>query len=249
MTQNVSEFTSSNRSQVEPRNFETSEPLEQTKIRAILTGATGMVGEGVLHECLQHHAVEQVLVVGRRTCGVSHPKLKEILLPDFFDLTSIQNQLVGYKACFFCLGVSSIGMKEPEYYKLTYTLTTNFATVLANQNPGMTFCYISGAGTDSSEKGRIMWARVKGKTENDLAKLPFKKVYNFRPGIMRPTKGLKNTLSFYKYLGWLIPFIKLISPNSVSTLKEVGLAMINAADKGYEKQILEVRDIIVLSKR
>ena len=218
------------------------------RIKAILTGATGMVGEGVLHECLQHKDVEQVLVVGRRPCGVNDPKLREILLPDFFDLTNIQNQLVGYDACFFCLGVSSIGMKEPEYYKLTYTLTMNFATVIANQNPGMTFCYVSGKGTDNSEKGRMMWARVKGKTENDLGKLPFKKVFNFRPGIMEPTKGLRNTLSSYKYLGWLIPFIKLLSPNSVSTLKEVGLAMINAAGKGYEKQILEVKDIVALSK-
>ena len=218
-------------------------------MKAIVTGATGMVGEGVLHECLQHKDVEEVLVVGRRTCGVTHPKLKEILVPDFFDLANIQNQLVGYDACFFCLGVSSIGMKEPEYYKLTYTLTMNFATVLADKNPGMTFCYISGAGTDSSEKGRMMWARVKGKTENDLAKLPFKKIYNFRPGIIKPTKGLKNTLSFYKYLGWLIPIIKTVSPNSVSSLKELGLAMINAALRGYDKQILEVKDIVALSKK
>jgi len=249
MGQRVLEFTSPGSSQVEPSTFGTHELLEHPKVRAILTGATGMVGEGVLHECLLNEVVEQVLVVGRRTCGVNHPKLKEILLPDFFDLTNIQNRLVGYNACFFCLGVSSIGKKESEYYKLTYTLTMNFATVLSSQNPGMIFCYISGAGTDSSEKGRLMWARVKGKTENDLGKLPFKKVYNFRPGVMKPTKGLKNTLGFYKYLGWLIPVVKLLSPNSVSTLREVGLAMINAADKGYEKQILEVQDIIALAKR
>jgi hypothetical protein len=156
---------------------------------------------------------------------------------------------VGYNACFFCLGVSSVGMKEPEFYKLTYELTMNFANTLVNRNPEMVFCYISGAGTDSSEKGRMMWARVKGKTENDLAKLPFKKVYNFRPGILKPTKGLKNTLRFYKYLGWLIPVIKLITSTSVSSLKELGLAMINAAGKGYEKQVLEVKDIVELSKR
>jgi uncharacterized protein YbjT (DUF2867 family) len=219
------------------------------KIKAILTGATGMVGEGVLHECLRHDDVEEVLVVGRRSCGVTHSKLKEIVTPDLFDLTSIKDLLVGYNACFFCLGVSSIGMKEPEFYKLTYTLTLNFATVLADQNPDMVFCYISGAGTYSSEKGKLMWARVKGKTENDLAKLPFRKAYNFRPGILKPTKGLKNTLSFYKYLGWLLPVIKLISPKLISTLKELGLAMINAASKGYDKQALEVKDIIALSKR
>jgi len=219
------------------------------KIKAILTGATGMVGEGVLHECLQHNDVEKILVVGRRSCGVTHSKLKEIVTPDLFDLTSIKDQLIGYNACFFCLGVSSIGMKEPEFYKLTYTLTLNFATVLADQNPDMVFCYISGAGTYSSEKGKLMWARVKGKTENDLTKLSFKKVYNFRPGILKPTKGLKNTLSFYKYLGWLLPIIKLFSSKLISTLKELGLAMINVASKGYDKQALEVKDIIALSKR
>ena len=219
------------------------------KIKAILTGASGMVGEGVLHECLQHNEVEEVLVVGRRTCEVTHLKLEEILIPDFFDLASIEKKLAGYNACFFCLGVSSVGMKEPEFYKLTYSLTMNFATVLAKQNPGMVFCYISGAGTDSTEHGRMMWARVKGKTENDLTKLSFKKVYNFRPGIIKPTKGLKNTLGFYKYLGWLIPVIKLIAPKKISSLRELGLAMIHAASKGYEKQILEVKDIIVLSKK
>lgn len=208
-----------------------------------------MVGEGVLHECLQHNDVEEVLVVGRRTCGITHLKLEEVLIPDFFDLSAIENKLTGYNTCFFCLGVSSVGMKEAEFYKLTYLLTMNFATTLARQNSQMIFCYISGAATDSTEKGRIMWARVKGKTENDLAKLPFKKVYNFRPGIIKPIKGLKNTLSLYKYLGWLIPVIKLIAPKKVSSLRELGLAMINAANKGYEKQILEVKDIIVLSKK
>lgn len=219
------------------------------KIKAIVTGATGMVGEGVLHECLQHVDVENILVVGRRPCGITDLKLKEILLPDFLDLSAIEKELTSYNACFFCLGVSSVGMKEEEFYRLTYTLTMNFAATLARQNPGMIFCYISGAGTDSTEKGRMMWARVKGKTENELMKLPFKNVYNFRPGILKPTKGLKNTLGFYKYLGWLIPLIKLIAPNSVLSLKELGRAMINASMTGYEKQIVEVKDIIILSKR
>ncbi|SRR5258705_2696377 len=217
------------------------------KIKAILTGATGMVGEGVLHECLQSEEVEEVLVVGRKTCGVNHPKLKEIIHPDFHYLASIEQHLKGYDACFFCLGVSSVGMKEPEYYKSTYLLTINFATTLVNQNPGMTFCYISGAGTDSTEKGRSMWARVKGKTENDLMKLPFKNVYNFRPGIIKPTKGLKNALSFYKYLGWLLPVIKLFAPKYITPLKDLGKAMINAATKGYDKQVLEVKDILALA--
>jgi uncharacterized protein YbjT (DUF2867 family) len=219
------------------------------KLKVILTGATGMVGEGVLHECLQHDEVGQVLVVGRRTCDITHPKLTEIIHPDFHYLASIENRLSGYDACFFCLGVSSIGMKEPEYYKSTYLLTMNFATTLVNRNPGMVFCYISGAGTDSTEKGRMMWARVKGRTENDLSKLPFKRVYHFRPGILQPTKGLNNTLRFYNYLGWLIPVIRLASPKSVTRLKELGLAMINAATAGYDKQILEVKDILASSKR
>jgi len=219
------------------------------KIKAILTGATGMVGEGVLHECLQHDDVEEVLVIGRRPCGIIHPKLKEIIHPDFYYLAAIENQLTGYSACFFCLGVSSVGMKEEEFYKPTYLLTMNFATTLVSRNPGMVFCYISGAGTDSTEKGRMMWARVKGKTENDLMKLPFRKVYNFRPGVIQPTKGLKNTLPYYKYLGWLLPVIKLVAPKYISSLRELGLAMIYSVTKGYEKQILEVKDILILSKK
>ena len=217
------------------------------KIRVIITGATGMVGEGVLHECLLHEAVENILVINRKTCGAKHPKLKEIIHADFFDLSSIENQLKGYNACFFCLGVSSIGMKEQEYYRLTYVLTMNVAGMLASQNNDMIFCYISGASTDSSEKGRIMWARVKGKTENDLMKLPFKQVYNFRPGYMQPTKGLKNTLRFYKYVSWLYPVLRLLLPKSVSTLRELGLAMIQVTLKGYSKHILEVKDILALA--
>jgi len=223
-----------------------NEPI--TKIRAIITGATGMVGEGVLHECLQSDEVESVLVLSRKPCGVSHPKLKEVLHENFFDLSPVEGELINYNACFFCLGVSSIGMNEAKYTHLTHTLTMNVANTLCRLNSGMTFCYISGAGTDSSEKGNIMWARVKGKTENDLVKLPFKQVFNFRPGIIKPTKGLKNTLRFYKYLGWLFPFINLFFSKHICTLRELGLAMIHAATKGYNKQILEVKDIVALSK-
>ena len=219
------------------------------KIKAIITGATGMVGEGVLHECLLHPQVEAVLVINRKPCGVSHPKLKEIIHADFFDLSAIQYQLESYDACFFCLGVSSIGMKEPEYYRMTYTLTINVAHTLNKLNPGMTFCYISGSGTDSTEKGRQMWARVKGKTENDLMKLAFKQVFNFRPGFMYPTKGLKNTLPFYKYISWMYPFFRKVFPQYVSTLSELGQAMINAARFGYKKHILEVKDIVELAKK
>ena len=219
------------------------------KLKVILTGATGMVGEGVLHECLQSDQVEQVLVVGRRSCGVTHPKLKEIIHPDFYYLSSIENQLEGYNACFFCLGMSSVGVTKEEFYKGTYILTLNFATTLVNRNRDMVFCYISGTGTDSTEKGRMAWARVKGKTENDLMKLPFKKVYNFRPGIIQPTPGLKNTLRLYTYLGWLIPVMRMFGSKSIVKLKELGEAMINAAATGYEKQIIEVRDILALAKR
>ncbi|TDH29021.1 epimerase [Segetibacter sp. 3557_3] len=218
------------------------------KLRIILTGATGMVGEGVLHECLQHSDVASVLVVGRRSCGVRHVKLKEVVHKDFFDLASIRDELQGYNSCLFCLGVSSIGMKEPEFHRLTYELTLNFAKAVASVNNNMTFCYISGAGTDSTEKGKRMWARVKGKTENDLLKLAFKQVYNFRPGIITPTPGLKNTLAMYKYLGWLIPVIRLIAPKYVLSLKQLGHAMINVCSATYSKRVLEVKDITELSK-
>ncbi|MFB9842437.1 NAD-dependent epimerase/dehydratase family protein [Mucilaginibacter ginsenosidivorans] len=219
------------------------------KLKVIVTGATGMVGEGVVHECLQHPMIGEVLIVNRKPFGMTHPKLKEIVHANFFDLTAIEDQLKGYDACYFCLGVSSVGMKEPEYYKLTYTLTLNFAETLAHLNPDMTFEYISGASTDSTEKGGSMWARVKGKTENDLAKLPFKQVYNFRPGYMHPTPGLRNTNKYYKYITWLYPVLKLVFSNRVSTLAQLGLAMINASVYGYEKQILEVPDIKSLAKR
>lgn len=218
------------------------------KIKTIITGATGMVGEGVLHECLLHDDVEKILVINRKSCGIVDPKLKEIIHKDFFDLSSIRNELVGYNACFFCLGVSSAGMKESEYFRLTHTLTMHVADTISFQNPGMTFCYVSGAGTDATEKGRIMWARVKGKTENDLAKLPFKAVYNFRPGIIEPTKGLKNTLKLYKYLGWMMPVFKLFGTKMVCSLREIGLAMINATLKGYLTPTLEIKDIVALAK-
>lgn len=217
------------------------------KIKAIVTGATGMVGEGVLHECLLHPDVEQVLVIGRRPCGVLHPKLKEIVHGNFFDLSPIASQLKDYNACFFCLGVSSIGMKEAEYNHLTYDLTIHVAEVLAANNKDMTFCYISGASTDSTEVGKSMWARVKGKTENQLLRLPFKKAFMFRPGYMQPTRGLKNTLKFYALFSWLYPVWRGLFPKHVCTLKELGLSMINAALKGYDKSVLEVPDIVKLA--
>ena len=219
------------------------------KIKAIITGSTGMVGEGVLREALLHPDVEKVLVINRKSCGVTHPKLTEILHADFFDLSPVADQLVNYNACFFCLGVSSVGMKEDEYYSMTYTLTMNMAELLAKQNPDMTFCYVSGAGTDSTEKGRMSWARVKGKTENDLMKLPFKKAYSFRPGFMLPEKGAKNAHGYYAVFRILYPVLKALFPKFVSTLKEVATGMINSVLKGYEKPVLEVKDILELAKR
>ncbi len=219
------------------------------KIQAIITGATGMVGEGVLHEALLHPDVDKVLVINRKPCGVIHPKLTEILHQNFHDLSSIAGQMKGFNACFFCLGVSSVGLKAETYFSLTYTLTLHMAEILAKQNSDMTFCYVSGAGTDSSEKGRLNWARVKGKTENDLMKLPFKSVYAFRPGFIQPTKGLKNINAYYTWFGFLFPVIRGLMPNFVSTLKEVGLAMINSVIYGYNKPVLEVKDIILLAKR
>jgi uncharacterized protein YbjT (DUF2867 family) len=219
------------------------------KLRVIITGATGMVGEGVLSEALSHPDVEKVLVVGRKTCGISHQKLKEILHPDFLDLSHVADQLKGYNACFFCLGVSSVGMKDEVYYSMTYTLTLHVAEILARQNPDMTFCYVSGAGTDSSEKGRVNWARVKGKTENDLMKLPFKRVFAFRPGFMLAAKGAKNVPGFFGIFRILYPVLRAVFPRFVTTLKEVATAMINSAIYGYEKSVIEVPDILVLSKK
>lgn len=216
-------------------------------IKVILTGATGMVGEGVLLECLDHPAVTAVLIVNRRPSGRQHPKLKECIVPDFFNLAAFTDQLTGYDACFYCAGVSSLGMKEPEYTRITYDTTLHFAQQLLRLNPAMVFSHISGASTDSSEKGKIMWARVKGRIENALIRLPFKGVYNFRPGFMRPTPGQQNIKGYNKVLGGLYPVVRLLFPNQVSTMREVGLAMINSVLFGYPKQILEIKDIKLLA--
>ena len=206
-----------------------------------------MVGEGVLHECLSHPDVESVLVINRKPCGVTHHKLKEIIHTNFFDISPLESQLSGDNACYFCLGVSAIGMKESDYQKLTYTLTMHVAQTLSKLNAGMVFCYVSGSGTDSTENGRMMWARVKGKTENDLMKLPFRSVYAFRPAFMLPTKGLKNVLPYYKYVAWLYPMARKLFPDYFGTLGEVGIAMINVVKNGYDKLVLELRDIRALA--
>ncbi|MBB2147902.1 Rossmann-fold NAD(P)-binding domain-containing protein [Pedobacter gandavensis] len=217
------------------------------KIKAIITGATGMVGEGVLLTCLQHPDVEQVLVINRKPGGLNHPKLKEIIHQDFFNLGLLGAQLSEYNACFFCLGISSLGLSKEDYQHTTYDLTLSVGKHLAQLNPEMTFCYVSGAGTDSTEQGKIAWARIKGATENALLRL-FKNAYMFRPGFMKASPGQKNLKSYYKFFSWIYPIGRKLFPAGFCTLEEVGLAMINTVKIGYPKRVLEVKDIVELSK-
>lgn len=214
-------------------------------MKVIITGATGMVGEGVLLECLDNAAVSEVLIIGRRNYELTHPKLKELIVKDFSEINNYSEILKQYDGCFFCAGVSSVGENEESFTKKTYDFVVPFAKSLSEINPAMTFIYVSGNRTDSTEKGKVMWARVKGRTENALMKLPFKGQYNFRPAIMKGTKGQKNVKTLYKIMGPLIsPFI------SAKTLKlsDVGKAMINAVAQGYPTQILETEDILKLAK-
>ena len=223
------------------------ESARSDQLSIIITGATGMVGEGVLLECLGSPDVERVLMINRRPSPRRHPKLSELIVPNFLDLDQFQDQLYGYDACFFCAGVSSRGMSETLYNHLTYNTTLRFAKTLCAVNPHMTFIYVSGALTDSSEKGRVMWARIKGRTENALLRCGFEHAYNFRPGFMRPSRGQQNIHGYYKVIGSLYPVLRLLAPNHVSTMRQVGRAMINAAAKGYPHTTLEVRDINTLA--
>lgn len=220
-------------------------------MKVIITGTTGMVGKGVLLECLDHENITEVLSVARRSVGVQHPKLKELIHKDFSEFESVRDQLVGYDACYACMGVSSAGMKEDKYTKLTYDFTMSLANTLYDINPNMTYTYVSGQGTDSSEKGRSMWGRVKGKTENDLLKMGFKQSYMFRPGGIIPVKGVSPSNAFYKTIidrmTWLIKLIKKIFPNSIVDTAQIGQAMIQATLNGYDKKILNPSDILNLS--
>ena len=216
-------------------------------ISVIITGATGMVGEGVLLECLADARVGRVLVVNRKPLGMTHPKLVEIVHKDFFDLSAIQSQLAGYDACFFCLGVSSVGMSEAEYARVTYDLTLEFGRTLARLNPDMAFCYVSGKSTDSTEHGKAMWARVKGRTENELLRL-FPRGAMFRPGMMRATTGQKNLKGWYHLIAWIYPIGRAVWPAAFCTLREVGQAMITATAVGSAKRVLEVPDIVALAR-
>ena len=216
------------------------------KLNVIITGSTGMVGKGVLLECIDSDDVESILVINRSPVDIRHPKVKEIIHKDFFDLGGIRDQLIGYNACFFCLGVSSFGMKEAEYRRMTYDLTLGFAKVVLFLNPDMTFCYVSGAGTDSTEKGKTMWARIKGKTENDLLMLGFRAAYMFRPGYIHPMRGIKSKTplynAFYAVLKPLYPLLKRM-PKYVTDNATIGRAMIKISLFGFGKKILESIDI------
>lgn len=221
-------------------------------MKVIITGATGMVGKGVLLECLDHPEVEQVLLINRRTIDMAHPKLTEVIHADFSDYSVIINELKGYDAAYLCMGVSAAGLDETRYTEITYLFTINLAKTLYGLNPKMTITYVSGQGTDSSEKGRMMWARVKGRTENDLLKMGFSQAFMFRPGTIIPLRGIRSSTKlyqfFYDYLMWLIKFIKFIAPNSVVNTTQLGLAMINVTKLGFNKNILTPKDILVASK-
>lgn len=220
-------------------------------MRALVFGATGMVGQGVLRECLIDQRITEVLVVGRTAVPLEHPKLTQLLRPDLFDLTDIADRLTGFDACFFCLGVSSAGMKEDAYRRVTHDLTTSIANVLAPLNPGMAFECISGEGTDSSERGRTMWARVKGATENAVIALPFTG-YAIRPGFIRPPQGVRSKTRLYAVLygaiGWLYPLARAVVPTYVITAAELGQAMIRIAVERPDPRIWTTRDLVALAR-
>lgn len=216
-------------------------------MNVLLFGATGMVGQGVLRECLLDPDVERVLAIGRSTTGQQHPKLREIVHKDFLDLSAIEGELRNLDACFFCLGVSSARMSEDAYHRITYDTTLAVVHTVVRLNPGMTFIYVSGAGTDSSERGRTMWARVKGKTENALLRLPFRAAYMFRPAAIQPLHGIRSKTTMYRLLytltGPILSLLKVLWPKYVTTTEQVGRAMLQVAKRGAAKPVLENRDI------
>lgn len=217
------------------------------KVRAIIFGASGMVGRGVLLECLESIDVEYVLMINRNSIEIEHPKLREIVHSDFLNLSDIKEDITGFNACFWTLGISAMGLSEEKYSLITYTYTLAAAKMLVELNPNMTFCYVSGVGTDSTEKGRIMWARIKGRTENELLSLPFKSAYMFRPGYIQPMKGVKSRTGWYNALYVifkpLYPIMNALFPNSVTSTVRIGNAMINCVLLQPEKHILDAVDI------
>jgi len=215
-------------------------------MKVIITGVTGMVGEGVLLACLDHPEIERVLSVARRPSGHAHPKLQELLVPDFREIGAVESQLAGYDACFYCAGVSSVGMTEADYTRITYDTPLAFATTLARLNPSLVLVHISGSHTDSTEQGKVMWARVKGKAENALMRLPLRGVYNMRPSLMKPVPGQKNVKRSYRIALVLYPVMNLFFPGL--TLTQVARAMIRCVREGAPKQVLEPADIKALSR-
>lgn len=219
-------------------------------MNVLLFGATGMLGQGTLRECLLDPGVERVVAVGRKATGQRHPKLREIVVPDLADLSAVRDELAGFDACFFCVGVSSAGMSEADYTRLTYDLTLSVARTLLPLNPAMTFIYVSGTGADGSEQGRVMWARVRGKTENALLRMPFQAVYVFRPAAILPRHGITSSTRLYRvlYIAMrpLFPVIRRLAPNYVTTTEQFGRAMIKVAREGYPTPVLESRDIVHL---
>ena len=214
--------------------------------KVVITGTTGMVGKGVLLECMDHSLIESVLLVNRSSANIQHQKVKEVLVKDFFDLSSVEKDFSGYDACFFCLGITSIGQSELDFSRITYDLTIHFAKTFLAHNDKSIFCYVSGAGTDSSEKGRIMWARVKGKTENELLTMDFKDSYMFRPGYIQPLRGIKSKTQWYQALYnvfWPIYLILKHFPGAATNTTEMGLAMINTLEGKSSKKLLETKDI------
>ncbi|WP_243381993.1 NAD(P)H-binding protein [Geothrix alkalitolerans] len=219
-------------------------------MKVLIFGATGMVGQGVLRECLRDPGVTEVVALVRRPSLPAHPKLREVVHGDFFDYRAVEADLAGLDACFFCLGVSSAGLSEAEYRRLTFGLTLAAAGTLAHLNPSLTFVYVSGAGTDSTERGRTMWARVKGETENALRHLPFKAVYLFRPGLIQPLHGIRSRTGWYQAAYTLmkpaLPLLRRLFPNSILTTEALGRAMLRAARDGASKAVLEAADLIAL---
>ncbi len=221
-------------------------------MKIIITGATGMVGKGALLECLESEEVEEVLLVSRRSVEMDHPKLKELLIEDFFNLIQIKNQLSGYDACFFSLGISAMGKSEEEYSRITFELTMSFANTLLVLNPEMTFIYVSGKGTDETEQGSMMWANVKGKTENELARLGFKAFYRFRPGYIHPEKGIVSPIKTYRiFHAILTPIYPRLRKNtkSLTDTTRIGEAVIRLVKDGYEKEIIDPVDINLLAAK